>query len=338
MNRSKDDNMASKPHKLGEWQATAICGNDITSSCLYVTALSLLWAGPKAPICLMLVAGILWLYRGIYAEVVGALPLNGGAYNALLNTTSKFRASVAACLTILSYLATAVISGSEAIHYGFSAVKEVTGIHVNNSIVLVSSVALLGVFAILTIRGIGESAKVALGIFVFHLVSLGLLILCGAFYVLTNGPELLELNLAAAPPRVSDFPLLFGFSVALLGISGFESSANFVEEQEDGVFPKTLRNMWIAVSVLNLSICFLALAIVPLAQVPSYSTTLLSHIGSIAAGKWLSILISIDAAIVLSGAVLTSFVGVTGLVHRMALDRCLPQPLLSVGVLEHTIE
>jgi hypothetical protein len=49
--------------------------------------------------------------------VVGALPLNGGAYKALLNTTSKFRASVAACLTVLSYMATAVISASEGIHY-----------------------------------------------------------------------------------------------------------------------------------------------------------------------------------------------------------------------------
>ena len=49
--------------------------------------------------------------------MVGALPLNGGAYNALLNTTSKYRASIAACLTLLSYMATAVISASEAVHY-----------------------------------------------------------------------------------------------------------------------------------------------------------------------------------------------------------------------------
>ena len=34
---------------------------------------------------------------------------------------------------------------------------------------------------------------------------------------------------------------------------------------------------------------------------------------------------------VLSGAVLTSFVGVTGLVHRMTLDRCLPQFLLKTN-------
>ena len=37
---------------------------------------------------------------------------------------------------------------------------------------------------------------------------------------------------------------------------------------------------------------------------------------------------SLDALFVLSGAVLTSYVGVLGLVRRMALDRCLPQFLL----------
>jgi hypothetical protein len=41
--------------------------------------------------------------------------------------------------------------------------------------------------------------------------------------------------------------------------------------------------------------------------------------------------VSIDAVLVLSGAVLTSFVGVTGLMRRMALDRCLPQFLLNAN-------
>ncbi|MCP2043336.1 hypothetical protein L1278_001373 [Pontibacter sp. HSC-36F09] len=64
-----------------------------------------------------MVGSVLFLFWSIYGEVVGALLLNGGAYNALLNTTSKFTASLAACLTLLSYMATAVISASEAMHY-----------------------------------------------------------------------------------------------------------------------------------------------------------------------------------------------------------------------------
>lgn len=103
--------------KLGELKATAICGNDISSSCLYVSALTLIYAGKLAWISLLIVAFILFLFRKIYGEVVGALPLNGGAYNALLNTSTKQTASFAACLTILSYMATAVISAHEAMHY-----------------------------------------------------------------------------------------------------------------------------------------------------------------------------------------------------------------------------
>jgi amino acid transporter len=45
-------------------------------------------------------------------------------------------------------------------------------------------------------------------------------------------------------------------------------------------------------------------------------------------GQWLNILVSADATLVLCGSVLTSYVGIIGLVRRMTLDRCLPQFLL----------
>ncbi len=70
--------------KLGELSATAICGNDISSSVLYVSALAIAFAGQYAWITLLIVSFVLFLFRKIYGEVVGALPLNGGAYNSLL--------------------------------------------------------------------------------------------------------------------------------------------------------------------------------------------------------------------------------------------------------------
>ena len=45
----------------------------------------------------------------------------------------------------------------------------------------------------------------------------------------------------------------------MLGVTGFETSSNFVEEQAPGVFPATLRNMWIAASVYNPLMVLLAL-------------------------------------------------------------------------------
>lgn len=309
------------PSRLGQLASTAICGNDITSSCLYVSALAIGYAGRLAPLCLLMVAGTLFLFRAVYAEVVGALPLNGGAYNALLNTTSKYRASIAACLTILSYMATAVISANEAMHYLHSLWHSLP--------VIPATVALLAFFMVLSIIGITESAVVAVGIFLFHMTSMALLLAFGLWTIVMVGPSMLWQNMAAPAPGGFWLALFFGFSASMLGISGFESSANFVEEQKEGVFPKTLRNMWIAVTVLNPGMAILALALVSTPEVRTlYETTLLSHMGEVAAGNWLAWLVSIDAVLVLSGATLTSYVGVTGLVKRMALDRCLPGFLL----------
>ena len=310
-------------HKRGglqELPATAICGNDITSSCLYVSALAIVYAGKWAWVSLLIVAGVLFLYRRIYTEVVGALPLNGGAYNALLNTTSKSLASMAACLTILSYTATAVISANEAMHYGQGVWPGLP--------VIPATVALLALFMILTIVGIAESSRVAVGIFLFHLATLTVLLLSGGLYLLGNGLAVFSTNFALPSEHGLAMALFFGFSASMLGISGFESSANFVEEQAEGVFPRTLRNMWVAVSVLNPTLALLALALVPIPDVALNEEALLAYMGGIAAGEWLAWLISVDAILVLSGAVLTSYVGVTGLVRRMTLDRCLPQFLL----------
>jgi amino acid transporter len=309
-----------RAHGLGQLASTAICGNDITSSTLYVSALAIIYAGKWAPVSLLMVVGVLYLFRSVYAEVVGALPLNGGAYNALLNTTSKFRASIAASLTILSYMATAVISANEAMHYAHGLWSGLP--------IIGATVVLLALFMILTISGITESAGVAIVIFILHLTTLVILLLAGGWYVATHGLGTLTLNLETPSQGGLMTALFFGFAASMLGISGFESSANFVEEQKPGVFPKTLRNMWIAVTVFNPGIALLALALIPISEVGAHQQALLSFLGEKSGGAWLGTLVSVDASLVLSGAVLTSFVGVNGLMHRMTLDRCLPQFLL----------
>ncbi len=311
--------MSHNNKKLNELSATAICGNDISSSVLYVSALAIYWAGQYAWVTLLIVSFVLFLFRKIYGEVVGALPLNGGAYNALLNTTSKATASFAATLTLLSYMATAVISANEGIHYLHHIIPAMP--------IIPATIVLLSLFALLVIGGISESAKVAIGIFLFHLSSL--LILAGfiAYYLFQHGVStfienwhmpLREGSLATA--------IFLGFAASMLGVSGFESSANFVEEQKKGVFPKTLRNMWAIVSIINplMAVFALALFTIPVLQSDEYQNTLLIEMGKHVGGEGIAYLIAIDAFLVLSGAVLTSFVGVTGLLERMALDRIVP--------------
>ncbi|MCB0448487.1 MAG: APC family permease [Confluentibacter sp.] len=312
--------MGNKVHnKLNQLAATAICGNDISSSVLYVSALAIAFAGQYAWITLLIVSVVLFLFRKIYGEVVGALPLNGGAYNALLNTTSKLMASFAATLTLLSYMATAVISGNEAIHYLHHLIPSMP--------IILVTVGLLSFFALLTIGGIKESSKVAIGIFLFHLTSLAILSGFIIYFLFYNGIGVFfqNWNMPAQHGSIT-IAIFLGFAASMLGVSGFESSANFVEEQEKGVFPKTLRNMWMVVSVINplMAIFALALFTLPVLQGSEFQNTLLIKMGDHVGGNWIATLVSIDAFLVLSGAVLTSFVGVSGLLERMTLDRILP--------------
>lgn len=181
----------------------------------------------------------------IYCEATSALASNGGSYNTLLNATSKHSAALAACVTILSYVTTGIVSAASAIAYlnvVAPAVPPVAG-----------TIVLFFAFACVTACGVGESARVALVIFVMHVMTLTALCVAAAAYVACN-TSVLHTNLKSGFPDIileGDVriegslwtALVFGVSTAFLGVSGFETSAQFVEEQAPGVFAKTLRNM-----------------------------------------------------------------------------------------------
>lgn len=311
-------------HKLGSFAATAIAGNDILSSCLYVTGIATLFAGAWAPLVFLLIAAVLWLYKHVYTEVVEALPLNGGAYNCLLNATSKNLAAIAGVMTVLSYVATSVISAKTAAEYLHTVLHTVPVMPVTSAIIIV--------FTILTIIGVKDSAKVAIGIFLFHIFVLSLFVSTGIMTIGNLGlgwiPESLAQTQAIFAREGMVKMLFLAFAASLLGVSGFESSANFVEEQAPGVFRKTLRNMLLGVLIFNPLITIVMLSSMSLESIATAKDFVLAQSAYFVGGKTLQYLIVADAFMVLSGAVLASFVGATGLLYRMTLDHCLPSSIL----------
>jgi amino acid transporter len=344
--------MSSDPHKhdahpkLNAAYATAICGNDILSSCLYVSGIAAIYAGVYAPLVLLLVGVVLYFFRFVYTEVVEALPVNGGAYNCLLNSTSKPVAATAGVMTILSYVATACISAKVGVEYfikGLEALHVIPGFESfehAGEYVMPGTIALLAVFAILVIGGLKDSAKVALGMFITHVVILTIIILLGIEHIALHGLDQFWANAQVTKGIVFNnggllLTVYLAFSASLLGVSGFESSANFVEEQAPGVFRKTLKNMWLGVTIFNPLIALVALSTLPISAINSAKDFMLADVGFML-GQDLPFqlgsllvkdLIALDALIVLAGAVLTSYVGVGGLIQRMALDGCLPNIL-----------
>jgi amino acid transporter len=323
-------------------------------SCFYAISFCAANAGIYTPISLLLVVLLLYCFRSVYGEVGTALPLNGGCYTLLLNVSVRGVAAFAACLTLLSYVATAVVSGDSAVNYILNLLKVEKYYDTYEEI---GTIGLLGFFALLSLLGVSESAVVALVIFGIHMVTI-VILLVACFIHFVQHPEILATNWANRDclPAVSHDPIkaiLFGFSGALLGVTGFETSANFIEQQKKGVFPLTLRNMWVCVLAINPLMGFLALCTLSIDKVANPSNTaLLGMMGAEAGGVWLEYLVSCDAALVstllpsffffllcfssplcpftylstqvLAGAVLTAYVGVIGLIRRLALDRCMP--------------
>ncbi|TYZ63787.1 hypothetical protein PybrP1_004782, partial [[Pythium] brassicae (nom. inval.)] len=333
------DRLAREKQNLREWPATAISGNAILSSVLFSAGLTAAKAGRLAPLAQLAVVATVYCFRWVLGEVMSAVPLNGGCYTAVLNASTKKAAAVAAAFSILSYLATGVVCAVSGLTYADS---------VWPLPVVPGAVALLLAFALLCLLGIAESAAVALALFVAHALTL---VLLGGFCVAhaVRHPSVFVDNMlrTGVPDASAVFSdngdsvsasdsggnalsaLFLGFAPALLSVTGFESSSQFVEEQAPGVFPKTLRNMWALSSAFNVAFSLLSLAVVPLDAVVANKAVLLAHMGRVAGGRWLELLVTVDAFLVLSGAVLTSYVGINGLVQRLALDRVLPKFLLA---------
>ena len=300
---------------------------------LYTAGICVQYSGKLAPVALLLVSFMLYFFRFVYAEVVTAMPVNGGSYNALLNTTSKRTAALASCLSMLSYVATAVVSAYSAIAY----IQPLWAWAATSAGTDIGTVGLLAFFALLTLIGIGESAAVALFMFFLHVTALTVVSGFSLAYAVRDHWSIFKANCNTPFPDVltsdgnlvahgtAGTALFYGFAAALLGITGFETAANYVEEMSGAnVYVATLRNMWLAAGMFNPIIATLAMGVLPMSEMYANSSNLLAVLAQRAGGNGLQTFLCIDGFIVLAGSVLTAYVGITGLVRRLSMDRCLP--------------
>jgi amino acid transporter len=250
----------------------------------------------------------------------------------MLNTSTKKAAAFVACLSILSYVATAIVSAYDAALYlsvvwGDAELRAVT-------------VIITVLFALITMCGIGESSIVSIVLFVAHVSVMTLLIIWSFAYGIQDRFSLFTENMySEIPPLVTstgqiistNSPLtsvFFGYCSALLGITGFESAANYVEEmQSPKVFVVSVKWLWFFVGIYNPLISITSMMVLPMDHIRSHSGDLLAEMAAVVGGSVFKNILCIDAVIILCGAVLTSFVGVCGLTKRLAKDSVLPEIL-----------
>lgn len=322
----------AQPHGSGlNWViAAGIVGADIGTSVFYGTGILFPVVGYLAPVFVLTACLLMWVFKRTYEEGLAMSPYNGGAYSMILRSVGRRAAVVAGALTFVSYLATASVS---ALSGGFYITSLVPGGLSNTVVVLLAFIPLV-FFGLLNIRGIKEPAKIVTAISGFHFGLLIIMVIWGLSYIAFNWSEIDFAKLKNITPSGElTLPMLaYGFAAAFLGITGFESAAQIVEELETPML-KTINKLYrlvvLLVSITAPAISFLCLLLMTPTEVNANIDYLLSGLANKLGGQVLLVIVVVDATLTLFAATNTAYVGFIGLSTTMAKQGNLPQLLLT---------
>lgn len=309
--------------------AAGIVGADIGTSIFYGTGILFPIVGYLAPVFVLTTCLMMWLFKRTYEEGLALSPYNGGAYSMILRTLGRRVAVLAGTLTFVSYLATAAVS---ALSGGLYILSLFGPSEFGSTVVLLACIPII-LFGILNSKGIDEPAKIVTVIAGVHFALLIIMVIWGTGYIFTNFDEINFSKLSQITPsgELSFAMLMYGFAAGFLGITGFESAAQIVEELE-GPALETVRKLYktviILVSLTAPAISFLCLIILTQDEVNQNLGSLLSKFAETLGGKFLLTVIVVDATLTLFAAVNTAFVGFIGLATTMAKQGNLPRILL----------
>ncbi|MCB0393759.1 MAG: APC family permease [Bdellovibrionales bacterium] len=306
-----------------------IVGADIGTSVFYSTGLLFPYVGYLAPVFVLLVCCMMWAFKKTYEEGLALSPYNGGAYVMILRSVGRRVAVLAGALTIVSYLATAAVS---ALSGAFYITSLSSGEISMETIVLISAIPVI-IFGILNTKGIAEPAKLVTVIAGLHFALLLIMVVWGVGYLAFNWAEIdfAKMSKITISGKMTFAMLMHGFAGAFLGITGFESAAQIIEELEEPAL-KTVKRLYqvvvVLVSITAPAISFLCLAILPEAEILRSKDSLLSAMGHQIGGQILMTVVVVDATLTLFAAVNTAFVGFIGLAKTMAKQGNLPIQML----------
>ena len=316
---------------LSWFVSAGIVGADIGTSVFYSTGVLFPMVGYLAPLFILITCLAMWIFKKTYQEGLAMSPLNGGAYSMILRTLGRRASVMAGALTFVSYLATAAVSSLSGSYYICSLFASQASL---STVVFISFIPIL-FFGVLNTKGLKEPAKIVTGIASVHFVFLFIVGIWGLVYLLFRWEELnLSKFLMVFPSdeKTLNFPLLaYGFASAFLGITGFESAAQIIEElkrPQMKTLDKLYKTVILAVSLTAPLISFICLALLSPVEVSDNLTHLLSGLTEKLGGKTLKILMVINASLTLFAATNTSLVGFVGLATTMAKKGNLPQVFL----------
>ncbi|KAJ6623648.1 amino acid permease-domain-containing protein [Mycena sp. CBHHK59/15] len=309
---------------LGQFTATALPGNAVLGGVFYTFPAVVAVCGVYSPISLFVATLMPFLWRPIMEELSSALPISGAPYSYILNVSQKSLALIGAALLLLDFASTSVVSAATAASYLAGEVSIPFP-------AFVSAILLLAIFALVSLTGLKESARIAFVVLSFHVATMIALTVASSVHWAKAGNAQFRQNWAdgQAPSGTALARQLFnGFCLGMLGLTGIECSPSYIGRIKTGRFPLVLRNLHLSAITINTLLITLVLAIVPLKTILQ-GANVLSVLAEMAAGTWLRQWIVVDAIIVLCGGVLTGILSACELFEQLANDRIVPQIFLN---------
>ncbi|KAG1737589.1 amino acid permease-domain-containing protein [Suillus paluster] len=309
---------------LGQFTASALAANDILGGIFYTLPSVIAVAGVYSPISLFVAGLTLFLWRPIMEEMASALPISGAPYTYLLNVSTKSVALLGAALLLLDFAATAIVSAATAASYLAGEVSLPFPIYIGTAFVFV-------LFTFVSLSGLRESARVATGVLAMHAVIMIMLIIASAIAWGRAGLAQLgsnwSLGQVGLSPTVIARQVFNGICIGMLGLTGFECAPAYTAKMKKNCYPKVLRNLHLSALVLNSGMMLLIVALLPLDVVES-GDNILSLLAQRVAGRWLRIMVVVDAVVVLCAGVLTGILSACELFAELSYDRVIPHIFL----------
>jgi amino acid transporter len=331
------------------WRAAAVVLNDMASTMFYIGGITEQTMGKPAPWMVVAVMLFSFAVRSVYMESCSMF-VRGGVYVVVRDSIGPTVAKLSVSALVVDYILTGPISAVAAGQYLARLLNEVSETaHMGfrgdpNWFSVFFSVVVTGYFWWTNIKGVPESSGKALRIMQISTVMVAILLVwCPLTIALRGGAELppaptpsnlqitteswgwLEGTFLTQLPFVI---MIVALGHSLLAMSGFETLAQVYREL---AYPKlkNLRltsNIICTYAVLSTGlISVFAVMIIPDAVRPNYYDNLIGGLvmnlaGPSALKLAFHVFVVIVGALILSGAVNTSLIGVNGVMNRVAED------------------
>ncbi|HEU4706072.1 MAG TPA: universal stress protein [Solirubrobacterales bacterium] len=244
---------------------------NVGSSIYYALGLVAAHALGLTPLVFLFAGGLFALTAKTYAEGAAMFPEAGGSSSFARHAFNEVVSFVAGWGLSLDYILTIAISAFFVPHY-LAAFFPALGREPGD---VIGGVAVIGLLALVNIRGLGESAKLNIGLAVLDLCTQLALVVIGAALVLHPSTLIDQVHLGLAPSWTQ---LVFAVSISMLAYTGIETVSNMAEEARDPgeQVPKAVNMVLVAVLGLYAGISVIALSALPVHQVaPGHYATAL---------------------------------------------------------------